>query len=106
MSEMLQSTKDNEALIDAISDVLLALLNSMEALNYVSRNLPPPYLGNLVAGVEDVDTTLRRGLDHFHNQKWPEYPTGFVDHIITAAEAVCSGFDSLRDAACAPDGIF
>ena len=106
MSEMLQSTKDNEALIDVISDVLLPLLKSMEALNYVSRNLHPPNLGNLVAGVENVDSTLRRGLKHFHNQKWPEHLSGFVDQIITAAEAVCNGFDSLREAACAPDGIF
>ena len=106
MSEMLQSTKGNEALIDAISDVLLPLLNSMEALNYVSRNLHPPNLGNLVAGVENVDAMLRRGLKHFHNQKWPEHLSGFADQIITAAEAVCSGFDNLRDAACAPDGIF
>ena len=106
MPEMLQSTKDNEALIDAISDVLLPLLKSMEALDYVSRNLHPPNLGNLVAGVENVDSTLRRGLKHFHNQKWPEHLSVFVDQIITAAEAVCNGFDSLREAACAPDGIF
>jgi len=106
MSEMLQSPNENEALIDAISDLLLPLLNSMEALNYVSRNLHPPNLGNLVTGVENVDTALRRGLKHFRNQKWPEHLSCLADQMITAAEAVCSGFDSLRDACCAPDGIF
>ena len=106
MSEMSQLTKKNEALIDAISDLLSPLLNSMETLNYVSRNFHPPDLGNLVTGVEDVDAALRRGLKHFQNQKSPEHLSCFVDQMITAAEAVCSGFDSLRDAACAPDGIF
>ncbi|MFP6726209.1 MAG: hypothetical protein VCB63_05095 [Alphaproteobacteria bacterium] len=106
MSEMSQSTKENEALIDAISDLLSPLLNSMETLNHVARNLHPPNLGNLVTSVENVDAALRQGLKHFHNQKWPEHLSCFADQMITAAEAVCSGFDSLRDAGCAPDGIF
>ena len=106
MSEMSQSPNENEALIDAISDLLSPLLDSMEALNYVSRNLHPPNLGNLVTGVENVDEALRRGLKHFRNQKWPEHLSCFADQMITAAEAVCIGFDSLREAGCAPDGIF
>ncbi len=106
MSEMSQSTKENEDLIDAISDLLSPLLDSMEALNYVSRNLHPPNLGNLVTGVENVDEALRRGLKQARNQKWPEHLSCFADQMITAAEAVCSGFDRLRAAGCAPDGIF
>jgi phospholipase/carboxylesterase len=99
-----RSTADNEALINAITDLLGPLLNSMEALSYVARRLHPPHLPELVASVGGIDEPLRQGLEPFRAQAWPEHLSPFADQMILAAEAVCLGFDNLRAAAQAPDG--
>ncbi len=104
MSETPPLSPDNEALIDAISNLLSPLLNGMEALSYVARRLHPPYLGQLVASVAEVDPPLREGLEVFRRQDWPEHLGGFAEQMIIAAEAVCHGFDGLRNAVDAPDG--
>ena len=106
MSENSQLTEKNEAPVDAISDLHSALLTGMEALNYIGRNLHPPNLGDLISGIEDLDAPLHQGLKHFRSQKWPDHMACFSGQLITAAEAVCSGFDYLRAATSAPDGIF
>lgn len=106
MSEDIQLTQENEALGDAISDLLSTLLGGMEALNYVGRKLHPPNLGDLLSGVEDIDAALHQRLKNFRSQKLPDHLVSFSGQLITAAEAVCSGFECLRAASSAPDGIF
>ena len=49
MSDTSQLIETNEALVDAISDLLSTLLSSMEALNNLGRNLHPPNLGDLIS---------------------------------------------------------
>jgi len=106
MSNEPQTDANSDALIDAISDLLSPLLNGMEALSYVARHLHPPKLAELVASVREVDPPLRQGLEAFRAQTWPEHLQGFADRMIAAAEAVCLGFDGLREAASVPDGTF
>ena len=98
------TTSDNAALIDAITDLLSPLLNAMEALSYVARHLHPLKLGELVDSVADVDPDLRQGLGHFQTQTWPPHLKDFAEQMVIAAQAVCLGFDGLREAAAAPDG--
>ena len=106
MSEKFQLTEENEALVDATSDLLATLLDGMEALNYVGRNLHPPNLEYLISGVEEMDAALRQGLKQIRSQKWPDNMAFFLGQLITAADAVCRGFECLRAASSAPDGIF
>ena len=95
---------DNDALIDAISNLLSPLLNAMEALGYVGRHFHPPHLAELVASVAEVDTPLRQGLEGFRGLAWPEHLSAFTTRMAAAADAVCLGFDGLRAAVEAPDG--
>ena len=104
MTDESKAAASNEALINAITDLLGPLLNGMEALGYIARRLHPPHLAELVASVADVDELLRQGLETFRVLDWPAKLAPFVDQMVAAAAAVCLGFDGLREAAQAPDG--
>ena len=104
MSQDDQTNADSDALIDAISNLLSPLLNAMEALSYVGRHFHPPHLPELVASVAEVDAPLRQGLQIFRGMNWPEHLGPFTARMQAAADAVCLGFDGLRQAVAAPDG--
>jgi len=104
MTDESKAAASNEALINAITNLLGPLLNGMEALGYIARRLHPPHLAELVASVADVDEPLRQGLEPFRALDWPAKLAPFADQMVAAAAAVCLGFDGLREAAQAPDG--
>ncbi|MFP6773114.1 MAG: phospholipase [Alphaproteobacteria bacterium] len=104
MTDEAKTAANNEALINAITDLLGPLLNGMEALGYIARRLHPPRLAELVASVAEVDEPLRQGLEPFRAQIWPEHLAPFAEQMVVAAEAVCLGFDNLREAEQAADG--
>ncbi len=106
MPDAPQNDAGNDALIDAITNLLSPLLNAMEALSYVGRRLHPPLLAELAASVGEVDQPLRQGLEGFRAVTWPEHLSDFRDNMERAADAVCLGFDGLREAAQATDGTY
>ncbi|MFP6749070.1 MAG: phospholipase [Alphaproteobacteria bacterium] len=104
MPDAPRTNPESDALIDAITDLLSPLLNAMEALGYVGRRLHPPHLAELAVSVAEVDQPLRQGLEGFRAIAWPEHLTEFAKNMELAANAVCLGFDGLREAAQAFDG--
>jgi phospholipase/carboxylesterase len=106
MPEAPRINAESDALVDAITDLLSPLLNAMEALGYVGRRLHPPRLAQLAASVAEVDQPLRQGLEGFRAMAWPEHLADFAANMELAANAVCLGFDGLRQAAQAPDGTY
>ena len=97
----------NDALIDAITEVMPHLLTAMEALQYMGRHLHPTKLHQLVDQVGGADAQMRQGLKVFQAAEWPEHLTRFKQTIETACASVEKAYEGLRAAPEDPqNGVF
>jgi len=88
----------NDALIDAITEVMPHLLTSMEALHYIGRHLHPTKLNQLMDQVGNADAEMREGLRVFQAAEWPDHLTRFKETVELACASVEKAFDGLRSA--------
>lgn len=99
------SQQPDDPLTEAIVALVPALLNALEALGFVARHMHPPRLAELARAVEPHDATLRQGLERFRAIAWPEQLERFRGVMESTAAATIQGFDGLRAAASAEDGV-
>ena len=96
---------DNERLAEAITALVPPLLNALEALTQVGRQLHPPNLAGLAAAAAKLATPVREGLEPFQQAPWPAHLEGFKAHIEQAADHASAAFEQLAAAARSPNGV-
>jgi phospholipase/carboxylesterase len=79
--------------------VVARLLDTLDALSFIARNLHPPRLEALVATLQDRDAALREAMAGI---AWPEPMREPVTHAAEATLRACQG---LRAGAGSPDGL-
>ena len=86
----------SEAVVDDIVAVLPPLLQSLEALGFISRHLHPPAFGQVMqaAGAPDEDLREARG----RMAQWPAEFSGIRIPLEAASDATLAAFDGLRAA--------
>ena len=84
----------DEAVIDGIVALLPPLLQSLEALAYVSRYLHPPEFGELMQLVGHPDEALRPQVDQL--TRWSDTAVHLRDPLRVASEHALAAFDGLR----------
>lgn len=84
------------------ASVIVQLLDTLDALECVSRHLHPPRLVEVVATLGNRDVALRAALA---NAVWPQHLAQVRDQILLAVEPTLRACDGLRSAAESPDGL-
>lgn len=92
-------TDPNDKLLDSATEILPALIQAMEALDFAARYFHPPMLPHIVSEIAGHDAPLRQALDTFRQIEWPERLAGFAAGINQAGDEICASFDGLRRAA-------
>lgn len=87
----------DEVVIDGIVALLPPLLQSLEALAYVSRYLHPPEFGELMQLVGHPDAALRQQLGQLST--WPNAAVHLRDPLRIASEHALAAFGGLRTVA-------
>ena len=92
---------------DAVTDDLVAwlppLLQAVEAVGFVARNLYPPEFDSLMTAIGTPDAELREVRSRIG--QWPEAFAHIRAPMDTATDAVLAAFDGLRSAPDQADGI-
>ena len=83
------------------AQLIVRLLDSLDALGVIARRLQPPLLETLVATIGDRDDGLRAASA---GAVWPENLLELRDPVAHAVEATLRACDGLRAAAGSPDG--
>ncbi|MSO77611.1 MAG: phospholipase [Alphaproteobacteria bacterium] len=93
-----------DAVLDAITGLVPALLHGLESLGFAQRHLHPPMLAELVAKIAANGTALGAALGAFRAAPWPEPLLEFRRVVEQASESAALAFAGLGEAAVAPDG--
>jgi len=99
-------TDRHDGLLRAMADLVLPLLDALEALRLVARHMHPPMLDRLLAAVGAPDAAVRTALPAFSAADWPDRLGPFRDDVEAAAAEACGAFDELRAAAAGGDAAF
>lgn len=105
---MIEDTTEDwqsDAHAEALTALLRALLNALDALQQTARQLHPPQLEQLVARVTGLDQPLREAMAGFQALQWPDHLSGFSTCLAEAAEMTGRGLAGLQAAAEDPEGI-
>jgi phospholipase/carboxylesterase len=84
----------SEAVVDDIVAVLPPLLQSLEALGFVARNLHPPEFGRVMEAAGEPDQTLREVRGRM--TEWPKEFSEIRAPLEAASDAALAAFDGLR----------
>src|ERR1700759_3185223 len=84
----------SEAVVDDIVAMLPPLLQTLEALAYVSRHLNPPEFDRVIDQVGAPDRTLQAARAQL--TEWPETYAEVRNMLDAASEAALAGFAGLR----------
>jgi len=84
----------SEAVVDDIVAVLPPLLQSLESLGFIARNLNPPDFDRVMEAAGAPDQALRAVQPRLAD--WPEEFAGIKNALETAADAALAAFDGLR----------
>ena len=84
------------------ASVIVQLLDTLDALEFVTRHLQPPRLAAVVATLGDRDGALRAAVA---DAVWPEHLEQVRDQILLAVEPTLRACDGLRSAGESPDGL-
>ncbi|MSP43623.1 MAG: phospholipase [Alphaproteobacteria bacterium] len=98
-------TDADEKLNQALAAALPPLLTALDVLAYVARHLHPPYLAEVVAQMGRGDEAVRPGIAALQLADWPDSMTEVKARMESAAELVCTAFESLRTAARSANGL-
>ncbi len=93
----------DEAVLDDIVMVLPPLLATLDALGFVARYFDPPDFAEVMAAAGTPDAALRVAWERMG--AWPEGLSGVRAQMDGAVVAVLAGFDGLRAADQAADGV-
>ena len=84
----------SEAVVDDIVAVLPRLLQSLEALAFISRHLNPPDFGRVMNSVGAPEDALRSACTQLG--EWPEQFADVRAALVTASDAALAAFAGLR----------
>jgi phospholipase/carboxylesterase len=84
------------------AELIARLLDTLDALEFISRHLHPPRLAEVVATLGQRDAGLRTELA---DAVWPEHLAALRDQVERAVEHTLRTCDGLRSAGEAPDGL-
>ena len=84
----------SEAVVDDIVAVLPPLLQSLEALGFVTRYLNPPEFGRVMEAAGEPDEALRAARPRL--AQWPAEFDGIKTSLEAASDAALAAFDGLR----------
>jgi phospholipase/carboxylesterase len=84
----------SEAVVDDVVAVLPPLLQSLEALAFISRHLNPPEFGSVMEAVGMPDQALQGVRTRLAG--WPEQFAGLRSSLEAASDAVLAAFTGLR----------
>ena len=84
-----------EALLDATTALVPAVLNGLDVLAQVGRHLHPPAVRALVEQSQSYAEPVREGLAQFRGQSWPDHLEGFTGRVEAAADNTVRAFDGL-----------
>jgi phospholipase/carboxylesterase len=84
----------SEAVVDDVVAVLPQLLQSLEALAFIARNLNPPEFGSVMEAVGMPDQALQAVRTRLGG--WPEQFAGLRSSLEAASDAVLAAFTGLR----------
>lgn len=98
-------SEDKDALLDATTALVPALLTALEGLEYAGRHLHPPQVREVVAAVAEFQQPLADGLAVFNATEWPEHLHRFREHMGQAASAALQSYDGLTKSAGAENPI-
>jgi len=101
----MSDTQKEDPLLDAISNTLPALLNAMDALNFIARHLHPPALSDLLNAVGEFGLPLEAAMTEFRAQTWPDNLEHFQSRVETTADAILAAASGLNEAKDDPNGI-
>lgn len=93
----------DDAGLDDLVALLPPLLQSLEALAFVGRQLDPPRLAEVMASVGAPDDALRALRPRL--EAWPERLAGVRQRLETAIDDVLTAFEALRSAPTQADGL-
>jgi len=88
----------------ALTALVPALLQALEALGEVARHLHPTRLDALLEAAESRKATLRVARATFVACTWPEQLATLRQQLTASADEALRAFDGLREAAAAPEG--
>ena len=81
----------SDTVVDDIVAVLPPLLQSLEALGFIARNLHPPAFGQVMHAAGEPDQVLR-GV-RARMAQWPDEFSSIRGPLETASDAALSAFD-------------
>lgn len=87
----------SEAVIDDIVAVLPPLLDALEAIGFLQRNLHPPAFGAVMEAIDTPDATLRTSHDAIG--AWPDQFAGLRERLDLACRETLAAYAGLRDVA-------
>jgi phospholipase/carboxylesterase len=90
----------HDRLLDAITELMPALLGGLEALRHAGRHLHPPELALRAAEIASAQAPLAAGLERFRAEDWPAGLADFRRAVDESAERTLAG---LADFVAAPD---
>jgi phospholipase/carboxylesterase len=98
-------TDSSDALLDATTALVPALLSTLEALGYVGRHLHPPELPALVEAVAGLEAPLAAAHATFEAADWPEGLLHFRDQVLVSSAAARQALEGLARSVDDPNGV-
>ena len=96
---------DNDALLDAVTALVPAVMNTLEAFNHVGRHLHPETAGSMVEAVQSLAAPLDEGRARFEAADWPEHLQDFRDRILAASDDAAGAIEAFVTGARHPNGM-
>jgi len=89
---------ETDAMTDAITALVPALLHALEGLAFISRHLHPPQMDTVIGHVGRLDAGVKDGLATFQSVAWPDDLSAFKERLESAATSTMRAYEELHSA--------
>jgi len=90
---------ETDAMTDAITALVPALLHALEGLAFISRHLHPPQMDTVLGHVGRLDVGVKDGLTIFQSVAWPDDLSAFKERLESSATSTMRAYEELHGAA-------
>ncbi len=103
-SESIETERNdsNEALGDAVAELLQKLLSGLDALDWMGRRLHPGRAAQLVEAMRPLAVPLSESLEKLRDLEWPDHLENHLERLAAAAEIVHESFLQVVDSGAEP----
>lgn len=91
--------EETDAITEAITALVPALLHALEGLAFISRHLHPPQMDTVIGHVGRLDGGVKDGLTVFQSVEWPDDLSAFKDRLESAATSTMRAYEEIHSAA-------